>query len=199
MVRIIVKADGLIRSQSIRAEHGVLMLIRSERSDDRDTIADVVYRAYAAVVWSDHREHLMVDRLRQTEAFLPALSLVAEVDGEAIGHVLLTRARIGAGASAAETLALAPLSVVPERQNSGVGRELIREAHRRASALGFRSVLCVGNPSYYSRFGYRPLSEYPIRLPFEAPIENQMILPLAPGALDGVEGVARYAKGWLDH
>ena len=180
-------------------ENGVLMLIRSELGDDHDAIADVVARAFAAVRWSDHREHLMVDRLRRTEAFLPALSLLAEIDGKAVGHLLLTRAWIGAGASATETLALAPLSVVPERQNIGIGIGLVREAHRRALEMGFRSVLCVGNSSYYYRFGYQPLADYPITLPFEAPVENQMILPLATGALNGVAGVVRYAAGWLDH
>lgn len=175
------------------------MLIRSERDDDRAIIADVVRRAYAAVPWSDHREHLMIDRLRQSKAFVPALSLVAEVDGEAVGHLLLTRAWIGSGTSATATLALAPLSVVPERQNRGIGTGLLYEAHRRALNLGFRSVLCVGNASYYPKFGYRPLADYPITLPFEAPIESQMVLPLAPGALHGVEGMVRYSAGWLDH
>jgi predicted N-acetyltransferase YhbS len=178
---------------------GTQALIRSERDDDRGTIADVVRRTYAAVPWSDHREHVMIDRLRQSEAFLPALSLLAEVEGEAVGHLLLTRAWIGTGASATATLALAPLSVVPERQSRGFGRGLVHEAHRRALALGFGSVLCVGNPSYYAKFGYQPLADYPITLPFEAPIKDQMILPLAPGALHGVEGAVRYAAGWLDH
>ena len=65
--------------------------VRSERDADRVAITDVVRRAYADVEWSDHREHLMIDRLRQSEAFLPMLSLVANIDGEAVGHLLLTR------------------------------------------------------------------------------------------------------------
>jgi len=175
------------------------VLIRSERDVDRVAIADVIRRTYAAVSWSDRREHLMVDRLRQTEAFLPALSLVAEQDSEAVGYLLLTRAWIGTGASATETLALAPLAVVPQCQRRGIGKALVHDAHRRASALGFRSVLCVGKPTYYPAFGYQPLSDYPITLPFEAPLQNQMILPLAPGALHSVTGVVRFAAGWLDH
>jgi predicted N-acetyltransferase YhbS len=180
-------------------ETGTALLIRSERDDDRGKITGVVTQAYAVVLWSDHREHLMIDRLRETEGFVPALSLVAEVNGDAVGHLLLTRAWIGTGTSATTTLALAPLSVMPDRQSQGIGKGLVREAHRRALALSFRSVLCVGNPSYYPRSGYQPLANYPITLPFEAPMENQMILPLAQGALHCVEGMVRYAVGWLDH
>ena len=99
---------------------GTPMRVRSERDDDRVAIADVVRRTYADIAWSDHREHLMIDRLRQSEAFLPMLSLVADLDREAVGHLLLTRAWIGTGAAATATLALAPLSVVPERQNRGI-------------------------------------------------------------------------------
>jgi predicted N-acetyltransferase YhbS len=100
---------------------------------------------------------------------------------------------------ATATLALAPLSVVLEQQNRGIGSMLVHEAHSRALGLGFQTVLCVGNPTYYPRFGYQPLADYPIKLPFEAPAENQMILPLVPGALHGVKGIVRYSDGWLDH
>ena len=178
---------------------GTPIRVRSERDDDRVAIADVVRRAYADVEWSDHREHLMIDRLRQSEAFLPTLSLIADVDGEAVGHLLLTRAWIETGTTATATLALAPLSVVPERQHCGIGSALVHEAHKRALGLGLQSVLCVGNATYYTRFGYQPLAAYPITLPIEAPTENQMILPLVPGALHGVEGVVRYSDGWLVH
>ena len=97
------------------------------------------------------------------------------------------------------TLALAPLSVVPEHQSRGIGKQLVREAHRQAAALGYGSILLVGIPAYYRQFGYAPLRAYPIALPFAAPDENCMILPLTAGALDGVAGRVHYADGWLDH
>ncbi len=68
--------------------------IRAERRDDGLAITNVVRRAYADVPYSDHREHLMVDRLRSTEAYIPALSLLAFIGGEAVGHLLLTKAHI---------------------------------------------------------------------------------------------------------
>ena len=173
--------------------------IRAERPDDGPVIAGVVRRAYADVPYSDHREHRMVDRLRRTDAYLPALSLLAEVAGEAVGHVLLTRAHVRGARSAAETLALAPLSVVPEFQGRGVGRRLVEAAHAQAVALGFRTVVLVGPPGYYARFGYEPLRRYPVTLPFDAPDENCMIAALVPHAADGLAGRVEYAPGWLDH
>lgn len=98
------------------------IMIRAERPDDASTITDIVLRAYAGVAYSDHREHLMVERLRGTDAYSPSLSLLGEIDGEVAGHVLLTRACIFGERSSVETLALAPLSVVPEFQFHGVGK-----------------------------------------------------------------------------
>jgi predicted N-acetyltransferase YhbS len=186
---IILDRDGVASEISIRAE----------RPDDGPAIADVVRRAYADVAYSDHREHLMIERLRGTDAYIPALSLLAEIDGAIAGHVLLTKAEIRSPRATVTTLALAPLSVAPEHQSRGVGKRLVNAVHRRAAELGFGSVVLVGIPSYYPQFGYAPLHCYPITLPFEAPADNCMILALTPQALDGVAGRVRYADGWLDH
>jgi len=173
--------------------------VRAEQAGEAGLVASVVARAYAGVAYSDQREHLMIDRLRQTSAFIPSLSLLAEVDGQPAGHILLTRAHVRDRDTTVETLALAPLSVVPEYQGQGVGRSLVEAAHQAAATLGFGSIVLVGIPGYYPRFGYEPLSRYPITLPFPAPADNCMILPLRPGALAGVAGVVEYAPGWLEH
>lgn len=173
--------------------------IRPERAGDAAIITDIAQRAYADVPYSDHREHAMIDRLREADGFIPSLSLLATFDGQPAGHILLTRAGIRNGDAVTETLALAPLSIVLECQRRGVGTHLIGAAHRQAVALGFGSIVLVGIPDYYPRFGYLPLRLYPIRLPFSAPEDNCMILALRPHALDGVAGLVEYCPGWLDH
>jgi predicted N-acetyltransferase YhbS len=175
------------------------IITRTERPDDGPTIAAVVLRAYANVTYSDHREHLMIERLRRTKAYDSTLSILAEIDGEVVGHILLTQAHIFGPRSSVATLALAPLSVVPEHQASGVGKRLVGAAHGQAFNLGFGSIVLVGIPSYYPQFGYEPLSRYPITLPFDAPSENCMILPLTPHALTDVTGIVTYPESWLDH
>lgn len=173
--------------------------IREEQPHDIPLISDVVLRAYANVDYSDHREHLMIERLRGTDAYNPALSLLAEIDHVTVGHILLTKAHINNATSSVVTLALAPLSVAPKYQSCGVGARLMGAARRQAAALGFESIVVVGVPAYYPRFGYELLSRYPITLPFEAPDANCLILRLTDRALDGVVGMVQYAEGWLDH
>ncbi|VXC42566.1 GNAT family N-acetyltransferase [Sphingomonas sp. 8AM] len=173
--------------------------VRAERPADGPAISEVVRRAYTNVAYSDHREHLMIERLRGTDAWIQALSLLAEVDGEVVGHILLTRATIHNTQPSVVTLALAPLSVVPKHQCSGIGKRLVEAARQKAIELGFETILLIGLPSYYPQFGFEPLSRYPITLPFDAPDEDCMVLCLRSGALDGIAGVVEYPDGWLEH
>ena len=76
-------------------------LVRSERVADGPAISSLIVKAYASVGYSDHREHLMVERLRDSPSYVPELALVGEVDGDLVGHLLLTRISVeGATASA---------------------------------------------------------------------------------------------------
>ena len=129
--------------------------VRAERFPEAVAVSDIVKRAYADVAHSDGRQHLMVERLRATGAYVPQLSLIAEADGTAIGHILLTRVFIGKAGVA--SLALAPLSVVPGHRGRGAGKRLVGVAHARARQLGFGSIVLVGMAGYDARFGYEPL------------------------------------------
>ncbi len=173
------------------------LLIRSERVADYPAVSDVVRIAFAEVPESDHCEHLLVDRLRRSAAFLPDLSLVAELDGNVIAHLMLTRVEIVSPAGSVESLALAPVSVRPAHQRKGVGSALVREAHARAAYLGFRSVVVLGHPGYYARFGYRPAAEFGIRFPFDVPPCYCMVRAVCPDGLADVKGVVRYSEPFM--
>ena len=172
--------------------------IRQEESGDVDAISDLIVRAYADVPYSDHTEQVMVERLRSSTAFVPDLSLVAQIDSEFVGHLLLTRVEIRNCGESVPSLALAPLSVVPEYQRRGVGSLLVNAGHDRAAKLGFHSIILVGLPGYYWRFGYEPLQRYGITVPFTVPDDQRMVRRLSPDALKNVRGMVQYPREWMD-
>ncbi|MEO0775205.1 MAG: N-acetyltransferase [Bacteroidota bacterium] len=165
---------------------------RSERPQDYTAVEQLIAAAFRDEVYSDQNEHRLVARLRQSPAFIPELSIVAEVDGQLVGHALLTRIAIEGADRRFPSLALAPISVAPTWQRRGIGGRTIEEAHRVAQDLGHDSVVVLGHADYYPRFGYERASRYGIVLPFEVPEENAMVRALREGGLTGVAGRVIY-------
>lgn len=167
------------------------MIIRQETARDYDAVYNLVKQAFKSAEQSDGNEHMLVDALRTSSAFVPALSLVAEIDGELVGHILFTEIHIGGDAEIA--LGLAPLSVSPAHQRQGIGLALMQEGHRIAAALGYSYSIVVGSEAYYPKAGYTPAADFGITAPFDVPPPNFMALRLRADAKP-VRGVVAYAK-----
>jgi predicted N-acetyltransferase YhbS len=166
------------------------IIIRQETKKDINIVCEVVRLAFEDVEHSDHDEYNLVNRLRRSNAFVPELSLVAEFDGEIVGHILFTKIKIGEHTA----LALAPVSVLPKCQGKRIGEKLILEGHKRASDLGFDSIIVLGHQTYYSRFGYTTASKWKIKAPFDVPEECFMAVELVPNGLEYVSGIVEYTK-----
>ena len=165
------------------------MIIRRETPDDFEPIYAVIKAAFGSAEHADGNEQDLVNALRTGDAYLPELSLVAEIDGSIVGHIMFTKLRIGDSIQ----LALAPLSVLPAYQRQGIGMALIQAGHREARKLGYEYSVVLGSEAYYPRFGYSPAREQGILPPFDVPDENFMACKLAEHA-HPVSGTVQYAK-----
>ncbi len=175
------------------------VIIREEKPEDYEKVCRLIEAAFRDVEESDHTEHLLVKRLRNSEAYIPELSLVAQTpQGEIVGHILLTKAQIVNNTRSFEVLALAPLSVLPTFQRNLIGSRLIQRAHQKAAELGYPAIVLLGHKDYYPRFRYKKASQFAIRFPFEAPDECCMVAELRTNALKGISGTVSYAKAFFD-
>jgi putative acetyltransferase len=148
------------------------IIIRDEQPGDHAAIYDLTARAFAPMPYSDGDEQDLIDALRAAGAL--AISLVALLEGKLVGHVAFSPATAADGS--AGWYALGPVSAEPELQRQGIGSALIHEGIRRLREREAAGCILVGNPDYYSRFGFRP---YPTLAPAGQPPEYFMILPLA--------------------
>lgn len=174
--------------------------IRQEQIEDYEITERVVECAFASAEHSDKKEHKLVSRIRKSTSFIPKLSLVA-VDhdhNKIIGHLLLSKIKIRNDNGDAESLALAPVSVIPEYQNNGVGKRLIFEALKRAKELAYNSVVVLGHLEYYPKFGFKKASLWGIEAPFEVPDEAFMAIELHENALNKVSGVVEYPSVFFE-
>lgn len=159
------------------------MRILLEQAAHRGQIHAVTAAAFGRVDEAD-----LVDRLRVDG--LVRLSLVAIEDDEVVGHVLFTALPVSVDGRAVDALCLAPVSVHPDYQGSGVGSMLIRDALARLGESGFEAVIVVGHPGYYPRFGFSAALAAKLSAPFSG--EAFMALELIEGALSGQSGQVRY-------
>lgn len=168
--------------------------IRKEEPKDFETVFNLIAKAFESEQMSDHKEQFLVERLRESNAFIPDLSMVAEIKNKIVGHILLTKLKINDGEDKFDSLALAPVSVIPEYQRKGIGGMLIKEAHKKAKELGYKSIVILGHEKYYPRFGYKQADNFGIELPFDVPKENCMAIELTENGLNGVKGIVEYPK-----
>lgn len=138
------------------------MKIRPEGDTDPAAIWTVNERAFGRPVEAE-----LVEVIRVSDRFVPELSLVAEVDGQVVGHVLLSYVDLEPGLH--RVLQVGPLAVLPSHQRRGIGSALMEEAIRRTDARGEPLLLLEGNPRYYERFGFARSDESGIDPPASVP------------------------------
>ena len=176
-----------------RAHHPAAVLIRREVPGDIRVIRSVTAAAFAGpgqAPGADVPEARLVDELRDSPAWLPALSQVATTPaGEVIGHVLCTRGHAGQ----APALGLGPLSVRPDCQRRGVGTALMHAVLGAADALGEPLVALLGDPAYYGRFGFRPGAHHRITPP-DPEWQPHFQVRVLTGHQPSVRGMFTYAE-----
>ena len=168
------------------------LIIRQENKSDYKKVFKLIEKAFASEKMSDHQEQFLVEKLRKSDNFIPKLSLVAELKSEIVGFILLTPVKIQNSNTEFQTLALAPVAVLPKFQKQGIGGSLIRKSHELARNLNYNSVVLLGHEDYYPKFGYLPASNFQIEFPVQIPEENFMAIELEDNALKEVSGKVVY-------
>jgi putative acetyltransferase len=152
------------------------MKIRSETPQDISAIEKITIAAFNGKWYSDQTEYLVVNRLREAGAM--SVSLVAEIDGNVVGHVAFSVVTIDGKNKG--WYGLGPVSVLPEFQKQGIGSKLIREGLSLIKEKGAKGCVLEGDPVYYQRFGFKnhpalfyedtPDPKYFMALPFYADV-----------------------------
>jgi len=164
------------------------MRIRTEQPKDFDLIYNFVKEAFFTAKVSDGTEQDFVNQLRGSDGYIPELALLVEEGGELIGHIMLTRRKIKTEQGEVPVLLLAPVAVRLDKRGQGIGSILMEEALGRARRLGHQAVFLVGEPKYYSRFGFKQADIYGVSCTRPIPSEFVQALELVSGGLSGASG-----------
>lgn len=164
-------------------------IVRQITEADYSTVYNLIKTAFETAEHRDGDEQNFAVRLRNGENYIPQLDLVAEQDGEIIGHIMLTKTYVTQpDGSKYDTLLVAPLAVLLEYRSVGAGSALMKEGLHIAQTMGYESAFLIGDPNYYQRFGYKLTHLYGINHE-SLPAEYVMVKEFATGALEGVTGL----------
>ena len=166
------------------------MQIRPATDDDRPAL-DHVHRT----AFGDHGT-VVAGLLPELTA---TVSLVAEADGEVVGHVQCGPGWLDAPRRLVEVLVLSPLGVLPHRQRQGVGRALVGTALTQAAELGSPAVFLEGDPAYYGRLGFRAGGELGFRRPSLRIPEGAFQVVLLPAHQPWMTGTLVYPDVFWRH
>ncbi|MFA6771222.1 MAG: N-acetyltransferase [Dehalococcoidales bacterium] len=161
-----------------------MLTIRYETSGDYEGIRQINRKAF-----SRENEAELVDRLRNHNA--AAVSLVAEMNGELVGHALFSTVTFQPECPALNAVTLAPLSVIPAYQRQGIGSQLMETGIKECRKKGYGMIFLVGHADYYPRFGFSSAGNKGFKCEYEAPDEAWMVLE--------VNEVPQYPKNAIVH
>ena len=165
------------------------MTIRPEANQDRAAVWSVNQQAFGG-----DDEANLVEALR--DGGFVEVSLVAELDGQIVGHILFSRVAIITKVGTVDALSLAPMAVMPEHQRQGIGGRLVEVGLEACRDRGHKIVVVLGHPEFYPRFGFSPELARPLDSPFGGG-DAWMALELVLGAMNKVEGRVEFSPPFM--
>ncbi len=160
--------------------------IRNEKPEDYRRVEEITRKAFYNLYVPGCTEHYVAHVVRRHPDFLPELDLVIERNGQVIGNIMYTKARlIDEAGKEKEILTFGPVSILPEYQRQGYGKALMEESFQRAAALGYDTIVIFGAPSNYVSRGFQSCKKQNVCLEDGSYPAAMMVKQLRPEALDG--------------
>jgi len=148
------------------------MNIRCSNCSDYPAIAEIEKQAFGR-----DNEARLVELIRESDRYIPELELVAEINNAVVGHVLFSYIDL-LGQENWQVLGLSPIAVRSQFQRRGIGSALIGAGLEAADVRGEAMAIVLGDPQFYSRFGFQPSVGYGVESPFPVPEEFFLLKPL---------------------
>ncbi len=160
--------------------------IRNEEPKDYARVEDITRKAFWNLYIPGCNEHYLVHIMRSHPDFIPELDFVIEADGEIVGNIMYTRARlVDEAGEEKQILTFGPVCILPEYQRKGLGKQLMEYSFEKAAALGYDVIVIFGNPGNYVGRGFKSCRKFNVCLEGGAFPSAMMVKELKPDALDG--------------
>ena len=163
-----------------------MIQIRNEQPTDYTLVESITRKAFYNLYVPGCVEHYLVHLMRSHQDFLPELDFVMEKDGQVIGNIMYTKARlVDEVGKEKEIVTFGPISILPEYQRKGYGKQLMEHSFQKAVSLGYDAIVIFGSPSNYVGRGFKSCHKYNICLEDGTFPAAMLVKELVPHALGG--------------
>lgn len=163
-----------------------MLIIRNETKEDYKIVEEITRKAFYNLYVPGCYEHYLVHIMREHEDFIPELAFVAELDGQVIGNIMYTKARLTDEAgNEKEILTFGPVSIAPEYQRKGYGKALMEHSFIKAEEMGYDVIVIFGSPANYVSRGFKSCKKFNICIEDGKYPAAMLAKELKQGALDG--------------
>lgn len=163
-----------------------MIVIRNETEKDYKTVEEITRKAFYNIYVPGCMEHYLVHIMRDHEDFIKELDFVIELDGKVIGNIMYTKAKlVDEAGEEKEILTFGPVSILPEYQRMGYGKQLMEHSFQKARQMGYDVVVIFGDPGNYVSRGFKSSSRYHICLPDGSYPTAMLAKELRENTLDG--------------
>ena len=163
-----------------------MIQIRNEKETDYKKVEEITRKAFYNLYVPGCTEHYLVHIMRQHKDFVPELDFVIELDGDVIGNIMYTKARlVDEAGEEKEILTFGPVCILPEYHRMGYGKMLIEHTFLHAAKLGYDVIVIFGNPGNYISRGFKSCKKYNVCLENGTYPTAMMVKELNSNVLDG--------------
>lgn len=163
-----------------------MIKIRKETESDYKIVEEITRKAFYNLYVKGCVEHYLVHRMRSHEDFIPDLDFVIELDGQIIGNIMYTKAKLtDESGEEKEILTFGPVSILPEFQRRGYGKKLIEYSFLQAEKMGYDVIVIFGSPANYVSRGFKSCKKYNVCVENEKFPAAMMVKEIVPNSLDG--------------
>ncbi|WP_455683856.1 GNAT family N-acetyltransferase [Thomasclavelia sp.] len=162
------------------------IIIRNETQADHKIVEKITREAFYNLYVPGGSEHYIVHIMREHRDFIPELDFVIELDGQIIGNIMYTKAKlVDENGNEKSILTFGPVCIAPKYQRMGYGKILIEYSFKRAVELGYDVIVIFGSPANYVSLGFKSSKKYNVCIENGKYPAAMMVKELVPGILDG--------------
>ena len=162
------------------------VIIRNEEQKDWEIVEKITRQAFYNIYMPGCVEHYLVHIMREHEDFIPELDFVLELNGDVIGNIMYTKAKlINENGTEKDILTFGPVSILPDYQRMGYGKMLLEYSFQAAMQLGYDVIVIFGSPGNYISRGFKSCKKYNVCMENGKYPAAMMVKELFPHVLDG--------------